>query len=78
MVCSCMIAAAPGKQFSMEKAPFKLTEEFVQVLGGRYTPEFTKFARLLRKGFVCARKHAKEVITLMEIMLHESTYPCFR
>jgi phosphatidylinositol kinase/protein kinase (PI-3 family) len=54
-----------------------LTLSSFQVMGGRYTPEFSKFARLLRKGFVCARKHSKEVVTLMEIMMFESNYPCF-
>lgn len=69
---------APGKQFSMEKAPWKLTEEFVHVMGGVKSELFAEYKRRCVQCFVVARKHAKQVITLIEIMQHQSNYPAFR
>ena len=37
---------APGKQFSMEKAPWKLTEEWVDVMGGRSSEYFREYKKL--------------------------------
>ena len=44
-----MLSNAPGKTF--EKAPFKLTSEFVEVIGGLNSPNFSKFRKLIWKYF---------------------------
>jgi phosphatidylinositol 4-kinase len=41
-----VLGIAPGKQFSFERAPFKLTQEMCDVLGGRNSPLFEEFVRL--------------------------------
>ena len=46
-----MLSNAPGKGFQFEKAPFKLTKEFVDVIGGVKTENFEKFRKLLWKYF---------------------------
>lgn len=69
---------APGKQLSMEKAPFKLTEELAAVMGGPGSPEFEEYISLCTRAFVVARKHAHAVSRMMEIMAHRSQYPSFR
>ena len=69
---------APGKQFSMEKAPFKLTEELADVMGGSNSAEFEEYISLCTRAFIVARKHAHAVSRMMEIMAHRSQYPSFQ
>lgn len=44
-----MLSNAPGKGLQFEKAPFKLTKEFVDVMGGVSSKYFNKFRKLLWK-----------------------------
>lgn len=44
-----MFTNAPGKGIKFEKAPFKLTKEFVDVMGGVNSKTFQKFRKLLWK-----------------------------
>jgi phosphatidylinositol 4-kinase len=44
-----MLSNAPGKGIQFEKAPFKLTNEFVDVIGGVHSANFSKFRKLLYK-----------------------------
>jgi phosphatidylinositol 4-kinase len=44
-----MLSNSPGKGIKFEKAPFKLTKEFVDVMGGVNSKYFTKFRKLLWK-----------------------------
>lgn len=44
-----MLSNAPGKGIQFEKAPFKLTNEFVDVIGGVNSKNFSKFKKLLCK-----------------------------
>jgi phosphatidylinositol 4-kinase len=44
-----MLSNAPGKGIQFEKAPFKLTKEFVDVIGGVKTESFSRFRKLLWK-----------------------------
>ena len=70
---------APGKAFSMElSCPFKLTEEYVAVMGGVGSPGWAYFRQLLVDGLRVCRRQAEVVETLMEIMAHQSRYPCFQ
>lgn len=69
---------APGKQFSMETAPWKLTEEMVEVMGGFDSVHFRKYAELTTQAFRAVRHHTEDITKLMEIMSHMSCYPAFR
>jgi phosphatidylinositol 4-kinase len=69
---------APGKQFSMEKAPWKLNVEFVEVMGGYDSSLFKDYRQRCIQAFIVARRHAKSVLTLMSIMQAHSNYPAFR
>lgn len=68
---------APGKKFSMETAPWKLTVEMVDVMGGFGSPDYEKFVNLTADAFKAARKHAHEIVSLMEILSFNSNYPAF-
>jgi hypothetical protein len=69
---------APGKAFSMEKCPFKLTEEMVDVMGGLNSEHFKEFERQCVQNFIVARRHVEEVSLLLEVMTANSNYPAFQ
>lgn len=68
---------APGKQFSVENAPFKLTKEMVDVMGGEHNIAFEDYHKKLLQAFMVCRRHAAPVQALIEIMQHQSHLPCF-
>lgn len=68
---------APGHEFSFERAPFKLTKEYVEVMGGLNSEGFNEFKRLFVTGFELARKNSLIGLGLVEIMMYKSNYPCF-
>lgn len=72
-----VLGRAPGGSFSFETAPFKLTTEMVDVLGGRQSLNFKYFTDLCIKGAIAARKHAETIFTLVEVMSFHSKLPCF-
>ncbi|KZV64921.1 hypothetical protein PENSPDRAFT_638963 [Peniophora sp. CONT] len=71
-----MLANSPGNM-GFEAAPFKLPLEHVDVLGGLGGAPFAEFRRLFREGFEAARKHCDRIVTVVELMQHDSTLPCF-
>ncbi|KAL4169425.1 hypothetical protein KRP22_010345 [Phytophthora ramorum] len=73
-----MLGIAPGGNWSFETAPFKLTKEMVAVLGGVSSPLFGEFVQLVALGLIAAQRQAEKVVALVEIMMHNSTFPCFQ
>jgi phosphatidylinositol 4-kinase len=69
---------APGKAFSMEKAPWKLNRELAEVMGGKHSEYCQEYRRRCIQALTVARKHAHEVILLMGIMQFNSNYPAFK
>jgi phosphatidylinositol 4-kinase A len=68
---------APGHEFSMERAPFKLTKEYVEVMGGTRSDCYKEFERLFVAGFEECRRNSQIALGLVEIMMYQSNYPCF-
>ena len=68
---------APGHEFSMEKAPFKLNKDYMNVMGGHNSECFKEFQRLFVAGFDAARANSQIALGLVEIMMFKSNYPCF-
>jgi len=68
---------APGHEFSMERAPFKLTKEYVDVLGGPKSEKYEEFKMVFIAGFKAARESSQIAIGLISIMMYRSNYPCF-
>ncbi len=62
----------------MEKAPFKLTLEFIEALGGLESDLFKQFKAALAAALTEARRHAASLCKMMEIMAHQSNYPAFK
>ena len=67
---------SPGKGMNFEKAPFKLTYELIEVLGGPDSDMMKYFRILILKGFMAARKHMKSLIPIVELMIARSQLPC--
>lgn len=73
-----LLSNSPGKGFKFEKAPFKLTGEQVEVLGGSSSKKFHEFRQLMREGFMALQENADKIIILVEMMIMgQSDLPCF-
>ena len=66
-----------GHEFTMERAPFKLTEEYVEVMGGPNSDCYKEFVHLFVEGLKAARQNSQIALGLVEIMMYQSNYPCF-
>ncbi|KAJ8967925.1 hypothetical protein NQ314_002584 [Rhamnusium bicolor] len=72
------ILSTSPKNLGFEKSPFKLTPEFVEIMGGENSDMFEYFKILILQGLIAARKHHGMIITLVEIMRSGSQLPCFK
>ncbi|EOD37520.1 hypothetical protein EMIHUDRAFT_70453, partial [Emiliania huxleyi CCMP1516] len=74
-----LLSNSPGGNINFEAAPFKLTSEYVDLMGGARSSTFLRFRELVIKGFLAARKHADKLIALAQLTLHGAgrDMPCF-
>ena len=74
-----LLSNAPGKGLKFENAPFKLTHDMVDCLGGIEGKYFEEFRKLLKKGFLAVNKHRHKIIILVEMMWcgHGRKLECF-
>lgn len=63
-----ILSNSPGKGMKFEKAPFKLTDEFENLLGGRRSNNFIKFRSLCVKGYSALKEKAEQIILMVEMM----------
>lgn len=71
-----MLSNSPGS-VGFESAPFKLTQEYVDVMGGVDSEAFALFRTLCKQAFQALRKSADNLVLLVELMGKESRMPCF-
>lgn len=71
-----MMTLSPGN-IGFESAPFKLTAEFLELMGGTDSDMFKYFKVLLHSGFLLVRRHADALCSLVEMMEVNSRLPCF-
>ncbi|KAI1378327.1 phosphatidylinositol 3 [Hypoxylon crocopeplum] len=71
-----MLSNSPGS-VGFEAAPFKLTWEYVDVLGGVDSPDFEDFKTLCKQAFQALRRSADNIIDLVSMMGRDSKMPCF-
>ncbi|PIA16863.1 hypothetical protein COEREDRAFT_41956 [Coemansia reversa NRRL 1564] len=68
---------APGG-ITFESAPFKLTTEYVQVMGGSIEAQpYRLFCELCIKAYLACRPYAEKIIQVVALML-DSGLPCFK
>ena len=74
-----MLSNAPGKGLRFETAPFKLTKDMIDCLGGPKGDGFKKFKKYLTEGFLAVYNHRRKIIILVEMMFcgHGKDLPCF-
>mmetsp|Transcript_38779 Transcript_38779/g.121548 ORF Transcript_38779/g.121548 Transcript_38779/m.121548 type:complete len:213 (-) Transcript_38779:404-1042(-) len=73
-----LFGIAPGGSFSIETAPFKLTTEMVDVLGGMRSPGMEEFTVLFVNGFLAMQAQIEAIAAMVETAAEGSTFPCFR
>ncbi|KAI0840570.1 phosphatidylinositol 3 [Hypoxylon sp. FL0890] len=71
-----MLSNSPGS-VGFEAAPFKLTWEYVDVLGGVDSPDFEEFKTLCKQAFQALRRSADNIVDLVSMMGRDSKMPCF-
>ena len=72
-----MLSNTPGS-VGFELAPFKLAQDYIDVMGGIRSPVFVEFKSMFKEAFVSLRKRADDIVGLVEIMEKDSHLPCFR
>jgi phosphatidylinositol kinase/protein kinase (PI-3 family) len=58
-----LLSNSPGS-LGFEMAPFKLTQDYIDILGTR----FNDFKQLLKRCFFEVRRHAERIIMIVELM----------
>ncbi|SCU95377.1 LAMI_0F02234g1_1 [Lachancea mirantina] len=71
-----MLSNSPGS-VGFESAPFKLTYEYVDLLGGIEGEPFKKYVSLTKDAFKVVRKYADQLVSMCEIMQKDNMQPCF-
>lgn len=71
-----MLSNSPGSM-GFEAAPFKLTQEYVDVLGGVDSAAFKVFKDKMKEAFQALRRDAERIVMLVELMGRESRMPCY-
>ena len=73
-----LLSNSPGN-LNFETFTFKLTKEYIDVLGGTRSKFFNQFKNLMVKGFLALREHAEEIISFVEMSIVSGIdLPCFQ
>ncbi|KAK7207772.1 kinase-like domain-containing protein [Myxozyma melibiosi] len=72
-----LLSNTPGS-VGFEAAPFKLTNEYVDLMDGPNSETFETFRALMKIAFKSLRKKADDIVLLVEMMQKESPLPCFQ
>eukprot|EP00921_Rhytidocystis_pertsovi_P012824 GHVQ01020827.1.p1 GENE.GHVQ01020827.1~~GHVQ01020827.1.p1 ORF type:complete len:3596 (+),score=305.35 GHVQ01020827.1:915-11702(+) len=68
---------SPGHDIRFERAPFKLTTEMLDLMGGRCSRHFAEFKHLCVISYLAIREQGHLLLLLVELM-HGSGYVCFK
>merc|ERR1711881_597998 len=72
-----MLSNSPGGNMAFEQSPFKLTQEFLDVMNGECSDQYEYFRTLVIRGFLEARKHVERIMLPVRMMVTGSKLPCF-
>jgi phosphatidylinositol 4-kinase len=64
----------PGGNMGFEKAPFKLTQEMIDLMGGLHSSTFHKYRDYCVKTFMALRKEHNRIVLLLEMMSYGSSH----
>lgn len=71
-----LLSNSPGS-VGFEAAPFKLTAEYVELMGGIDSPVYAKFLKVCKDCFRSLRKEGAQIVNIVELMQKDSSLPCF-
>jgi phosphatidylinositol kinase/protein kinase (PI-3 family) len=73
-----LLTNSPGSNLNFERAPFKLTDEFVELMGGPRSSMFRYFRSLCIRAYLALRRDMEKIVLLVEMMLvGNADLPCF-
>ncbi|CAI5729398.1 unnamed protein product [Peronospora effusa] len=73
-----LLTNSPGSNWNFERAPFKLTDEFVELMGGPRSSTFRYFRSLCIRAYLALRRNMSQIVLLVEMMLvGNADLPCF-
>nr|AZQ56698.1 phosphatidylinositol 4-kinase [Suhomyces chickasaworum] len=72
-----LLSNSPGS-VGFEAAPFKLTSEYVDLMGGISGASYSKFVEVCKKCFNALRAENEQIIGIVELMQKDSNLPCFK
>ncbi|KAI9989916.1 hypothetical protein PInf_020211 [Phytophthora infestans] len=73
-----LLTNSPGSNWNFERAPFKLTDEFVELMGGPRSSSFRYFRSLCIRAYLALRRNMDQIVLLVEMMLvGNADLPCF-
>ncbi|KAK9241048.1 kinase-like domain-containing protein [Lipomyces kononenkoae] len=72
-----LLSNTPGS-VGFEAAPFKLTQEYIELMDGGNSEAFDSFRALVKIAFKALRKQADDIVVLVEMMQKSSPLPCFQ
>jgi phosphatidylinositol kinase/protein kinase (PI-3 family) len=61
------ITDSPGFNINFESAPFKLTREYLDLLGGPDSEDFKLFQDLFLRGFLALQKHIDGITAIIQV-----------
>jgi len=75
-----LLSNSPGKNMGFEAAPFKLTAEWVELMGGIGSQWFRYYSTLVVRGFQEARRHRDKLLLIVQATYKgvDGQMPCFR
>jgi len=59
-----------SRTVKFEKAPFKLTDEYIELLGGKESQGFKQYISLCIEGFLAIRRNYEKILLLVEMTLN--------
>lgn len=74
---SFILSKCPGN-IQFERAPFKLTQEYIELMGGIESDLFLHFKELLFIGITCIKKYGNEIVKYVEVIREKNDLPCFQ
>uniref|UniRef100_K3XAX2 1-phosphatidylinositol 4-kinase n=1 Tax=Globisporangium ultimum (strain ATCC 200006 / CBS 805.95 / DAOM BR144) TaxID=431595 RepID=K3XAX2_GLOUD len=73
-----LLTNSPGSNLNFERAPFKLTDEFVELMGGPRSSTFRYFRSLCIRAFLALQRNMEKIVLLVEMMfVGNADLPCF-
>ncbi|KAG7660370.1 pik1 [[Candida] subhashii] len=72
-----LLSNSPGS-VGFEAAPFKLTTEYIELLGGTDSKAYGIFVEVCKECFKALRKESQQLVSIVELMQKDSNLPCFR